>query len=185
MAVQFDMDVEVSFSFDWKNVLREAVLQAAEYVHCPYEIDVNVLLTDDERIHEMNREFRQIDRATDVLSFPMADYERPGDFSLCEREPEAYFHPESGELLLGDIVLSVEKVYAQAQEYGHTPKRELAFLTVHSMLHLFGYDHMEEGERQEMEKAQEEIMQILQISRECLTGDETEVKGQMQNGGNE
>lgn len=166
MAVQIDMDVETAFPFDWKRVLQEAVLQTAEYVHCPYNIDVNVLLTDDGRIHGMNREFRQIDRATDVLSFPMVDYERPGDFSLCEREPEGYFHPESGELLLGDIVLSVEKVQAQAKEYGHTPKRELAFLTVHSMLHLFGYDHIEDGERQEMEKAQEEIMQLLQITRD-------------------
>ena len=112
----------------------------------------------------MNRQFREIDRATDVLSFPMVDYEKPGDFAFLE-EDDSCFHPESGELMLGDIVISKEKVTAQAEEYGHTKEREFAFLVAHSMLHLFGYDHMEEGERAIMEQKQREILEQLNILR--------------------
>lgn len=96
------------------------------------------------QIHEMNLEQRGIDRPTDVLSFPMIEYEEPGDFSVIDEESAEAFNPESGELMLGDIVISKEKVLSQAEEYGHLPKREYAFLIAHSMLHLFGYDHMVE-----------------------------------------
>ena len=123
-----------------------------------------LLLTTDEEIHAMNREFRQIDAPTDVLSFPMLEYEAPGDFSGFEYQ-EASFHPESGELLLGDIVISKDKVLKQAEEYGHSPKREFAFLIAHSMLHLFGYDHMEEGERLVMEQKQRDILEHVGILR--------------------
>ncbi len=94
----------------------------------------------------------------------MVDYETSGDFSFLE-EAEEYFDPESGELLLGDIVISKEKVISQAEEYGHSLEREFAFLIAHSMLHLFGYDHMEEKERLEMEQMQKEILDKLCIRR--------------------
>ena len=135
-----------------------------DYVNCPYEAQVNLLLTENEQIHEMNREFRGIDRATDVLSFPMIDYPEPGTFDSLEEEEDC-FDPESGELTLGDIVISKEKVLSQAEEYGHSPKREYAFLIAHSVLHLTGYDHMEEEERQVMEQKQREIMERLDILR--------------------
>lgn len=112
----------------------------------------------------MNREFRQIDAPTDVLSFPMLEYQTPGDFSGFEEEEDS-FDPESGELLLGDIVISKDKVLRQAEEYGHSPKREFAFLIAHSMLHLFGYDHMEEDERLVMEQKQREILERVGILR--------------------
>ena len=112
----------------------------------------------------MNQEYRDVDRATDVLSFPMAEYETPGDFSHLEEDPDC-FHPETGELLLGDIVLSVEKIQEQAKAYGHSEKRELAFLVAHSMLHLMGFDHMTEEDAKEMERLQEEILSQLHISR--------------------
>ena len=112
----------------------------------------------------MNRQFRGIDRPTDVLSFPMVDYEEPGKFDFLEEAME-YFNPETGELMLGDIVISKEKVIAQAEEYGHSTQREYAFLIAHSMLHLFGYDHMEEDERAVMEQKQKEILEQLQILR--------------------
>ena len=102
----------------------------------------------------MNLEQRGIDRPTDVLSFPMIEYDAPGDFSVIDEETGDAFTPETGELMLGDIVISKEKVLSQAEEYGHSPKREYAFLIAHSMLHLFGYDHMEEEERAEMEAHQ-------------------------------
>ena len=108
---------------------------------------------------------RGIDRPTDVLSFPMIEYDAPGDFSVIDEETGDAFNPETGELMLGDIVISKEKVLSQAEEYGHSPKREYAFLIAHSMLHLFGYDHMEEEERAEMEAHQRAIMEKVGIPR--------------------
>ena len=138
-----------------RKVIRTAL--AAEGVTAACEVDV--LLTDDENIHQINLDMRQIDNPTDVLSFPMCDFETPGDFSLLEETPEEYFNPDTGELMLGDIVISVEKVKEQAEKYGHSETRELAFLVAHSMLHLSGYDHMEEEERLEMEQKQSEILE--------------------------
>ncbi len=151
---------------DCESTLRSVFEKACDYIDCPYECTVNMLLTDDTAIHSMNREFRGIDRATDVLSFPMVDYEAPGNFDGLEKHTEEYFEPDSGELLLGDIVISVERAIAQAAEYGHSLKREMAFLTAHSMLHLFGYDHMTDEERMDMEQKQEEILLQLGISRD-------------------
>ena len=143
---------------DYETVIKNVIEAALDYEKCPYEVQVYVLLTDNEEIHQVNLEQRQSDRPTDVLSFPMATYTTPADFSdLEEREPDA-FHPETGELILGDILISMDKVKEQAREYGHSCKRELAFLVAHSMLHLMGYDHMVDEERLVMEKKQEEIL---------------------------
>lgn len=96
----------------------------------------------------------------------MVNYETPGDFSFLEEDSEDCFDPDSGELLLGDIVISADKVAAQAEEYGHSRRREYAFLIAHSMLHLMGYDHMTPEDAAEMERLQEEILQQLGISRQ-------------------
>ena len=140
---------------------EDIIMNAAEAVleteACPYECEVEVLFTDDENIREINREQRGIDNATDVLSFPQIDFTVPSDFSGFDNRYEL-FEPDSGELLLGDIVLSTDHILKQAAEYGHSADRELAFLTVHSMLHLLGYDHMEEEDRILMEKKQKEIL---------------------------
>ncbi len=125
---------------------------------------MNLLLTMNEDIRRMNEEFRGIGKATDVLSFPMAEFEKAGDFEFLESADE-YFHPETGELILGDIVISKEKVVSQAEEFGHSIMREFSFLITHSMLHLMGYDHEEEEERIEMERMQEEILEKLEILR--------------------
>ena len=135
-----------------------------DYAGCPYEAEVNLLLTMNEDIRRMNEEFRGIGKATDVLSFPMAEFEKAGDFEFLESADE-YFHPETGELILGDIVISKEKVVSQAEEFGHSIMREFSFLITHSMLHLMGYDHEEEEERIEMERMQEEILEKLEILR--------------------
>lgn len=165
MSVLIEKETDTELSFDYEALIRAVVSEALDYVGCPYEASVSVLLTDNEAIREMNREYRQLDRPTDVLSFPMIDYEEPADFSRLEEEPEAYFDPETGELLLGDIVVSLETMRAQAAEYGHSEQRELAFLVAHSMLHLSGFDHMEDGERRIMEAKQEEILQKLHLTR--------------------
>ena len=164
MTLYFEEEGDVKLPLECEALAKRVVEEALDYVGCPYEAEVNLLLTDNAQIHEMNKEFRGIDRATDVLSFPMIDYPEPGTFDFLE-EQEDCFDPESGELTLGDIVISKEKVLAQAEEYGHSPMREYAFLIAHSVLHLTGYDHMEDEERQVMEQKQREIMERLDILR--------------------
>ncbi len=164
MTLFFEEEGELKLELPCKELAEKVINAALDYVACPYEAEVNLLLTMNDEIQEMNCNFREIDRPTDVLSFPMIDYEEAGNFDFLEDVMDA-FHPESGELMLGDIVISKEKVISQAEDYGHSVEREYAFLIAHSMLHLFGYDHMEDDERIEMEQKQKEILEILQIVR--------------------
>lgn len=164
MTLFMEEEGSVKLLFDVKETAKLMIETVLAYENCPYEAQVEFLLTTDEEIHAMNREHRGIDRATDVLSFPMLDLKTPGDLSGVENMPDA-FDPESGELMLGDIVISKDKVIAQAEEYGHSVKREYAFLIAHSMLHLLGYDHMHEDERLLMEQRQREIMEKAGIPR--------------------
>lgn len=150
----------------YEDVIFSVVEQALDYINCPYACEINILLTDNDSIKRINQDQRGIDAPTDVLSFPLVDYEHPGDFTLVEKSESDYFHPETGELLLGDIVISIDKVYEQADNYNHSRTRELAFLVAHSMLHLFGYDHLEEDDRIEMEKKQEEILEKKGYTRD-------------------
>ena len=150
---------------DTEETARRVIEAALDYEGCPYEAEVNLLLTDNKGIRVLNREHRQIDRPTDVLSFPMLTFETPADFAEAEEAELDCFNPETGELVLGDIIISVEKAAEQAEKYGHSLEREYAFLIAHSMLHLFGFDHMEDEERLEMEQKQREIMEKIQIMR--------------------
>ena len=141
-----------------RKVIRTAL--AAEGVDFPCEVDV--LLTDDSGIHAINREMRQVDRATDVLSFP--------EFELAPGElPSAGdADPGTGLVPLGDMVISMERAAAQAKEYGHSRRRELAYLVVHSVLHLLGYDHLDEGpQKARMRGREEAILASLGITREA------------------
>ena len=140
-----------------RRVIRTAL--AAEGVDFPCEIDV--LLTNDAGIHQINREMRQVDRPTDVLSFPEFEL-TPGELPTTEDAD-----PGTGLVPLGDMVLSTERVAAQAKEYGHSNRRELAYLVVHSVLHLLGYDHLDEGPQKKQMRAREEaILAELGITRE-------------------
>jgi probable rRNA maturation factor len=165
MTVDFENESSKDLGIDLYETAQEVIACALDYMDCPYEAQVSVLVTDNEEIHKMNLEHRQIDRPTDVLSFPMVTYETPGDFSILEEDEQDCFEPDSGELMLGDIVISADKVEEQAQEYGHSIRREYAFLITHSMLHLMGYDHMTEEEAGEMERLQEEILSLRHIGR--------------------
>jgi len=147
-----------------ETIVNKAVLAVLDSEENPYECDVNVLFTGDPEIQEINREQRDLDKSTDVLSFPMIAYEAPSCFDGFD-DLDDLFHPESGELLLGDIVISLDHVMKQAEEYGHSTDRELAFLVVHSMLHLHGYDHMEEEERLAMEERQRAALDIAGYHR--------------------
>ena len=150
---------------DMMSEIAETIINASlDYVNCPYESEINVTLTDNENIREINKMQRNIDSSTDVLSFPMLDFSVPGDFS--DAEAVENFNPETGELLLGDIVISLDKVLSQSMEFNHSPKREFAFLIAHSMLHLSGYDHIDDNERAVMEKMQDEILKSCGYTRD-------------------
>lgn len=165
MSIYIYEEIEIPFKFDYKKIINNVIETALDYVKCPYEVEINVSLTDNEKIKEINNDFRGINDPTDVLSFPMIDYITPGEFDFLEKEGLDSFDPDSGELILGDIVISVEKVESQAEEFNHSKERELAFLTAHSMFHLFGYDHEYEKEMEVMEKMQEEVLEKLKITR--------------------
>lgn len=156
------MKHQINILFE-SNAIRKVVLgahirkciQAAlaeEGVHVPCEI--NVLITNDETIHAINRQTRNVDKATDVLSFPMFEYQ-PGAFP---KDVSADIDPETGLLPLGDMVISLEHAAAQAKEYGHSLKREVGYLTIHSILHLLGYDHLDEGPMKRQMRAKEETI---------------------------
>ena len=141
----------------WASLLVRRTIRAAlkeEGVRVPCE--VSVLFTDDEGIRELNREQRQVDSATDVLSFPAFTF-TAGAFEPADGEPD----PESGRIPLGDMALNLDRIRSQGEEYGHGPKRETAYLTAHSILHLLGYDHEEPDEKAVMRKREEEIMDQL------------------------
>ena len=164
MTLIFEEEGELRLDLPCEELATKVIEAALDYEKCPYEVGVNLLLTMNDEIREMNQNFRHIDKPTDVLSFPMIEYDVAGNFDFLEDVMDA-FHPESGELMLGDIVISKEKVISQAAEYAHSVEREYAFLIAHSMLHLFGYDHMEDDERIVMEAKQKEILEQLQILR--------------------
>lgn len=164
MSLYLEEEGGKTLPFDVREIAERVIEAVLNDVDCPYEAEINLLLTTEDEIRMMNREYRQIDRATDVLSFPMIEYEEQGDFSQIDENGDA-FNPENGELMLGDIVISKDHVISQAEMYGHTQIREYAFLIAHSMLHLLGYDHMDEDEREIMENKQREIMDMVQISR--------------------
>lgn len=148
MTIYYNYEAEQKLYIPWMNIISDVVTGTLEYMKFKKEAEVSVSIVDGAQIKDLNRDFRNIDRVTDVLSFPIGDK-----------------NPETGEIVLGDIVLCAEKVISQAKEFGHTRKRELAFLTCHSMLHLLGYDHIEEDDRLEMEKLQKIILERIGYTR--------------------
>ena len=158
MSVFIENTSGCSFSFHYKVLITKAVTAICQDKNIPEELDVNVLLVTPEEIKRINNETRGIGLVTDVLSFPYFEYEKPGIF---DREANDWTDGD----ILGDIVICAEKVIKQAEDYGHSQKRELAFLTVHSMLHLIGYDHIEEKDAEQMEPEQKRIMDLLGITR--------------------
>ena len=163
--IYFDNKYKDKIDIDYKEIATNVIEEAENFVECPYDCVVNLLITDNDEIQSLNKETRDIDSATDVLSFPALEYDKPADFSKVE-ENDFNFNPESGELVLGDIIISYDKVIEQSKEYNHSETREFAFLVAHSMLHLFGYDHMNDDERKSMETDQESILNNLNYRRD-------------------
>lgn len=166
MSVYFENELNELLPDNYQEIVTDIIEASLDYLKCPYECELNVIFTDDSGIQEINSEYRAIDSPTDVLSFPLIDYEIPGVFDNLEDSPTDYFNQDTGELMLGDIVLNVNRIAEQAKQYGHTRRREVAFLTAHSMLHLAGYDHIDDSEREKMERLQEEILTMKGYTRE-------------------
>lgn len=162
-----DIDVKVDdFDFDIEALVNELLLAVMDYEKCEYEASINLVITESEQVREYNKEYRNKDMTTDVLSFPAIDMVEPGNFEIVSNNEAAYFDPDSGELLLGDIIINADRVRSQAIEYGHSIKREFSFLVTHSLFHLCGYDHETPYEAAQMEKRQEDVLTNLGITRE-------------------
>ena len=148
--IYFNNSQEGAISYALKMLIRRSVIAALDYEGYENDCEISITLTDNKGIHAINKQFRNIDAPTDVLSFPLVEYEE-------SEEP-----PVDDGNMLGDIIISLERAEEQANEFGHSFEREVAFLTVHSMLHLLGYDHVnsEEGDV-EMRRRQSEIMKDL------------------------
>ena len=132
----------------------------------PIPVAVHLCLVDDAEIHDINRKFRNTDRATDVLSFPMVNYPTGKTAGACEKQLKRNFDPDLGACMLGDVIISVQRAREQAAEYGHSVEREICYLFAHSVFHLMGYDHMEEDERKEMRAMEEKALAMAGIRRE-------------------
>ena len=164
VSVQYECETDISLELDCEALAKKVAQSVLELENCPYDSQVNLVLTDNSGIHEVNRQFRGIDAPTDVLSFPMIPFETPADYQILDQD-ESFFDLDTVELLLGDIMLSAERVISQAEDYGHSIKREFCFLVAHSMLHLLGYDHMVPEEAAIMEQKQEAALEKLGITR--------------------
>ncbi len=167
MTFYVDNEVDAKFDFDFEEIAREVAEAVLKEEECDYDVEISLTITDDEGIRVINREYRDMDKPTDVLSFPTIEYEQPGDFSVIESDQKTgILNPDTGNIAFGDIVINEARVRSQAKDYGHSEKREFAFLIAHSMLHLCGYDHMEEIEAGIMESKQESVLKSLGITRE-------------------
>ena len=164
VSVQYECETDISLELDCEALAKKVAQSVLELEHCPDDSQVNLVLTDNSGIHEVNRQFRGIDAPTDVLSFPMIPFETPADYQILDQD-ESFFDLDTEELLLGDIMISAERVISQAEDYGHSIKREFCFLVAHSMLHLLGYDHMVPEEADIMEQKQEAALEKLGITR--------------------
>ena len=167
MTFYVENEVNAEFDFDIEKLSTMVANKVLESEGCDHDVEIGLTITDDEGIKELNKQFRDIDNPTDVLSFPNVSYEAPSDFSVFESDQKVdLINPDNGKIMFGDIVINEKRVREQAAEYGHSQKREFAFLVAHSMLHLCGYDHMESDEAAVMEKEQEEVLSSLGITRD-------------------
>ena len=159
MTIYIENESDIKLNIPYRKIIEDSISLSLDFEKVPYECEISVTIVDDERIHEINKEFREIDRSTDVLSFPLNEFEKAADWQNFD-EDKASFNYDTGELMLGDIILSAEHIIKQANEYGHTRKRELAFLVIHSILHLLGYDHMTKEDEEKMFSKQRQILDL-------------------------
>ena len=157
---------KIKIDEEFQNKLEEVINFALKEEEVTVPTEISMLFVDNEEIREINNDTRGIDRATDVLSFPMLDYEDKKVFKEMYKDKEFNeIFMDGEELVLGDIVLSLERALEQSEEYNHSFTREACYLVVHSVLHLLGYDHMEDEDKKVMRKREEEILGKLDITR--------------------
>jgi len=159
-VISFETD-EYNIDEDFKELAIQAINKSLDYLDFEYKADITLTTTTNSVIQEINNEHRGLDKATDVLSFPMIDWPYPCDYKFLDESLIYHKNPDTDDVLLGDIVLSMEKVISQANEYQHSIRREFTFLIVHSMLHLMGYDHITENEELEMIQLQKNILLMI------------------------
>ena len=165
MTLNIEREYDLELGIDCEKTAKQVAAQVLKEEGCPFETEISLLLTSNEGIHLLNLAYRDMDSPTDVLSFPQVEYRAPSDFSWAEEHRMECFNTDSGELFLGDIIISLDKVAEQADQYGHGRLREFAFLVAHSMLHLLGYDHMTEEEAADMEARQSAVLHHLNMER--------------------
>ena len=167
VTLNIEEEIPAGFEFDLQETAQSVCEKILEREECPAPAEISILLVDDAAIREINLSSRGLDAVTDVLSFPNLTFDSPSDWNavLAESFSADIRDPDSGNLMLGDIVLNLNLVRLQAREYGHSEQREFAFLIAHSMLHLCGYDHMSEEEAAVMFSRQEAALQELGITR--------------------
>lgn len=164
MKLLWQIDTEVAPS--WLSLMQTAADCALYTEGVTRECAVSIRLCDDEAIHEINREFRDVDRATDVLSFPTVNYPFGVTAGHADKYLRLEYDDELNACMLGDLILSVPHVLAQAEEYGHSPERECAYLLVHGLCHLMGYDHIEDDDKRRMRAMEEKILTAIGQTRE-------------------
>ncbi len=162
MKCWFNWEVEPEGQAEIEALLEKVLAKGLEMEEITVPVEISVTITTPEEVHRLNREFRDIDRTTDVLSFPLVEFDSD-DLNACIEQAE--WDPDEDCVVLGDIILNYNQALVQAEEYGHSAERELAFLTIHSLLHLLGYDHMEEEEEKTMRAHQERVLAALSITR--------------------
>lgn len=158
--VIIEYDTDPIDGVELEEIVKKCAEKALELEDVGFDAEISVTLTDNDGIRRINAEYRNIDKETDVLSFPQFDFKTPSQFD----EDELFL--EEGAVILGDIVLSKDKIYEQAEEYGHGVVRETSYLTVHSLMHLLGYDHMTDDEKSVMRTHEEAVLSSLGYTRD-------------------
>lgn len=156
--IDIDISEEVEFSKEGKEIILDVINKVCKEENLPFDVYVSVIVTTKEEIREINKDQRNIDKATDVLSFPCLNFDET--YNLVDEISKKDYDPEYNAVFLGDMVICDEKIKEQAEEYGHSYERELSYLTVHSMYHLLGYDHETEDLKKDMRIKEEKILSL-------------------------
>lgn len=165
VIVDFENETDFMPGFEPQKLSEDVIRQILIKEKFPIDTIVSLTITDDDTVRQINKEYRNIDKTTDVLSFPNTEWDSPSDYECEGFRDRSLIDPENGCFMLGQIVLNESRIVSQADEYGHSVKREYAFLIAHSVLHLLGYDHMEPEEAAVMEQKQRDYLEDMGISR--------------------
>ena len=166
--IDYDKKLDKVFAFNVENLTERILAEAMLIEKVPFDISINISIVADKKIKNINKEERNIDKVTDVLSFPVVEYKKPATYNVFYKNKKLdidYLDLDTNTVFMGDIVINKNRVLSQSKLYNHSIKREYAFLLTHSFLHLVGFDHMKKIDEEKMCKEQEKILTKLKISR--------------------